>query len=187
MADHQIALFLFVGLLAFAGSLVIAFWLLAVIRGARSRSWPVVEGHIQSSLTETRSETSDEGRVTVYRPRVRYTYTVGRTDYSSERIDFSDKDCPTASKQSSDRIVDSYPPGDAIRVHYNPKNPQQSVLKSGVATDASFYWAPIVGITYYGIGLGLATLSHSSIVWAVICGASCLGAAAGGARPKSRS
>ena len=180
MAD-KIALCLFVGLFPFAGSLVIAMWLLAVTRGARSRSWPVVEGRVQSSWAETKSEITDEGsRVTVHRPHIRYTYAVGRTDYSCERIDFNVGENYTCrSRDSAERIVGSYHYGDRISIHYNPKNPQQSVLKAGVVTDTGFYLAPILGTIYYGGGLLLATLWHGALMWAVIIGASCLGAAVG--------
>lgn len=57
-------------------------------------------------------------------------------------------------------------------------------MKAGVVTDAGFYWALIVGITYYCIGLGLATLFQSSLTWAAVFGASCLGAAVGLHEPK---
>jgi hypothetical protein len=53
-----------------------------------------------------------------------------------------------------------------------------------VVTDTGFYLAPILGTIYYGGGLLLATLWHGALMWAVIIGASCLGAAVGLHEPK---
>jgi uncharacterized protein DUF3592 len=100
-------------------------------RELRARSWPTTEAHIVSVATSDDSTGWLEGLRTLrpaaeMRYHVSYDYTVGGADYSGSRIGMR----PGAARVAGQR--DRFAVGRSFNVHYNPNNPDDSVIDARV-------------------------------------------------------
>ncbi len=109
------------------------------------KKWPVTTGVIVSSKVVGKR---------AFRPDIKYKYTINNKSYSdttflhvpgfggrSNRLDAAEK------------IVQGFPPGTSVTVHYNPTNPQQSVLKANPWY--SIYLQLAFGATLFACGVFL--------------------------------
>lgn len=85
-----------------------------------SHDWPTVEGVVTESEVRRR-----KGRK---KHRFTYSYEVNHQFFDSKRITFMGK----VFRASAQTLVDKYPEGSKIGVHYAPDHPQISVLETGV-------------------------------------------------------
>ncbi|WP_395745755.1 DUF3592 domain-containing protein [Prosthecobacter sp.] len=111
---------------------------------AKARSWPTVQGTIHAKDVWTRSGrhgTAD------YIPTLRYFYVLNGSSYTSEKIRHDSMGA--ASKARALQIISAYSVGMPATVHYDPKNPSNSVLEVG-----DFYG----GTARSAIGLGFCLL-----------------------------
>lgn len=100
-------------------------------REMRARSWPTTEAHIVSVATSDDSTGWLEGFPTLRpavetRYHVAYDYTVGGADYTGSRIGTR----PAAARVAGQR--DRFAVGRSFNVHYNPSNPEDSVIDARV-------------------------------------------------------
>jgi hypothetical protein len=116
---------------------------LFVLRTAlRSERWPVASGRIVSSTATGHFFGLHECRVDVA-----YEYEINGTRYSSTWVDFGtlafsagvdgrEEGLPRSESCSHyfqvRAVLDSYPVGAIIRVHYDPNNPRRAVLQPGL-------------------------------------------------------
>ncbi len=115
--------------------------------GKASTSWPTTEGIILESrvIESTTVSTTRRGHITssiTYTPHVVYRYRVAGKSYKSDRI------CFGALDESTWSIVNRYPVGKKVKVHYNPKDPGDSVLEPGSMLSGNLIF----------IGMGLVTV-----------------------------
>ena len=96
------------------------------IQGRQSLSWPLAEGTIISAQA-SRSRSSD-GQ-SDYAPTITYTYTVASNTYNGTRIRFAAVGGGDYSETRA--ILDKYPAGRPLSVHYNPARPAEAVLEPG--------------------------------------------------------
>lgn len=90
----------------------------------KRRSWNQVEGTVLSvRITGDRASLPE----VVYRFVANHTVHVDSTDLETPAFGGKTKKYDTAKK-----IISSYPPGSSVTVYYNPSDPLQSVLSSGV-------------------------------------------------------
>lgn len=98
--------------------------------GRASANWPVAPGAVtQSYLRKVKS-----------RHTISYSYTVDGREYTGTRKQFG---------QSARRTIADLrdvKTGDAVKVHYNPKDPAQSTLKTGAHPNVYFFW--VLGLTF---------------------------------------
>ncbi|MDG9924616.1 MULTISPECIES: DUF3592 domain-containing protein [unclassified Pseudomonas] len=91
-----------------------------------SREWPTVEGVITEShitrTTEQRSSVRYE-----YEVRVQYSYNVDGVGYTSDRLRI--RRTRYSWETNAQRELAEYPVGQRVRVYYNPKEPERSLLK----------------------------------------------------------
>ncbi|WP_171016367.1 DUF3592 domain-containing protein [Pseudomonas sp. F(2018)] len=91
-----------------------------------SREWPTTEGVITEShitrTTEQRSSMRYE-----YEVRVRYSYSVDGVSYSGDRLRIRRN--RYSWETNAQRELAEYPVGQRVRVYYNPKEPERSLLK----------------------------------------------------------
>jgi Protein of unknown function (DUF3592) len=87
--------------------------------GKQSESWPTVQG----TLVSESSATTKKKRIHVF-----YEYQVKGVNYRSSRVNFQDD------KDSKKKIRDKYTVGDSLTVHYDPDDPEKSVLTPGNTT-----------------------------------------------------
>ena len=127
--------------LAVAGVAVFFFGLWRMRQAARTRRWPTVQGTILSSTTASRqgppppplaSEDEDAERPpqTLYRPLVKYSYSVDGRSYTSETLG------PDDVEHSSERLAREhaarYAPGAPVTVYYDPDDPARAYLEPGI-------------------------------------------------------
>ncbi len=89
--------------------------------------WPEAEGRILSTMYELNFEAYDEHH------NVKYTYTVSETEYINRKISFMKNSYyfwDMSSREQYNRPY--YEKGDVVTVYYDPKDPEESVLKKGI-------------------------------------------------------
>ncbi|HEX3071102.1 MAG TPA: DUF3592 domain-containing protein [Thermoanaerobaculia bacterium] len=100
-----------------------------------SREWPQAEGTIVvSDLQRSR----DEGGY-MYRSEVTYVYTVAGHEHAGSRARFGDSLALSWSAPAV-RVVQQYKVGSRVLVRYNPRDPDESVLETGM-NGFVFAWA----------------------------------------------
>ena len=107
------------------------------------KQWPIITATvIKSEVAGTRA----------FHPEITYRYEIANRNYESTTdlyiAGFGGK---RSRRDTAAKIVADYPPGSQIRVHYNPRQPQESLLKSGPFW--SDYMQFSLGITLASIGL----------------------------------
>jgi hypothetical protein len=83
-----------------------------------------------------------------------YKYDVDGVAYAGQRIHVRDVSEPAAMAQS---IIQSYPHGEPVRVHFNPKIPAESMLRPGVYW-YSFAW---LALSVLAVAVGVALFVHA--------------------------
>ena len=112
-----------VGILSWGGVLV--------AEARESAAWPTTPGTITEAKVATRHATTGNNapRIT-YVPSVRYTYRVDGAPYQGNRIQIVSRSFDNRGK--ADVRVDRYRRNKAVVVHYDPENPNRSVLQPGM-------------------------------------------------------
>ncbi len=169
MQTQRPLLGLFLGLLVASGGWFVAFSVGKPIRdkAAASTAWPTADGRITRSELE---RVREEGR-TMYSVDVAYDYAVAGEAFSGERVWFGD-DFRSSSITTWRRLVDRYPVGTAVQVHYDPADPGDSVLEPGATWSGSVIY--LIGLGMLVVG-GLILLSSllplAVMVAAILAGA----------------
>ena len=96
-----------------------------------SREWPTTEGvntasHITSSH-KTSTEKGWHGDRYHYEVRVQHAYEVDGVSYNGNRLRIQPN--KYSSEKNAQRELAEYPLGQRVRVYYNPKEPERSLLK----------------------------------------------------------
>ncbi len=108
------------------GVLVLWHSLHQIRRGRAAESWPTVAGQIDNHYLSRLAILSSSRRFT-------YTYSVGGSQFSGHRIWFGSDIAFRLPSPARTWLGESYLPGSQVRVAYNPDDPQDSVLKTGVS------------------------------------------------------
>ena len=103
--------------------------------GYSSKDWKTTQGVVVESRLVDNGRSKTGGRNN--KPVIEYSYDVERVSYTSDRILFG---------IASDEWVEKYPEGTAVTVAYNPLQPSQSTLNTGVHYSA--WIAPLIGIAF---------------------------------------
>jgi uncharacterized protein DUF3592 len=112
--------------------------------GVRSETWPTTTGQVLESALE---RVPGHGRVApAYRAHFRYRYEVVGHTYVGDRTSFGRLSLGTGEGRA-ESLVRQYPAGTAVEVHYDPAQPNESVLQVG------WTWSAVVRVS-----LGIATL-----------------------------
>jgi uncharacterized protein DUF3592 len=114
------SLFIAIGLVAVG----IGIWILS--KSLRSEHWPVTDGIIQS--TEMKSHEGSKGGTT-YSADVTYTYQVAGTGYTGDKVSIGQM---SSSSEYARGILNRYPVGKKVSVHYSPGDPSDAVLETGI-------------------------------------------------------
>jgi len=153
---------------------------LSLFRGIKSKSWPSMMGEITSSQVLEYWDTDTETRTTslCHKAQIRYRYPVGVSFYESERVNSGQITGGDQGKKHSERLVAKYYEGQKVRVYYNPKNPQLSVIEPGVAFNFEFYLEVILGFIIMPACIFLVywTSPSTTVPWVTFGFSLCLGA-----------
>lgn len=133
-----------IGLLVVVGLTLLLMGLGARSKYVHAERWPSVRGQvIESRVDDTILED----------PRLIFTYSyyTHEREFRSSRISFSAN--PT-SRKGLDNIVSTYPPGSTVDVHFDPSNPEDSVLINTLGNR----WIPfvVIGIVLIAVAAGLS-------------------------------
>ena len=104
-------------------------------KASGARNWNTTDGRILSSYVERRRRVSGTGSTSSLYPVIAYEYHVDGQRYQGHRINFG-SEVGSSFASMTQGVVDKYPPGSAVSVHYNPEIPTQAVLEktAGVST-----------------------------------------------------
>jgi hypothetical protein len=103
-------------------------------------SWPSVPGKIvKSEVEEYQERDDDDGRTTwhtAYRPAVEYAYAVNGREHRGNQINYAMT--VSAGQGYAEKVAAKYPVGSEVDVHYDPKNPSTSALRTAGAAGATW-------------------------------------------------
>jgi hypothetical protein len=129
-----------------AGAVVLFVGVRDVIRARESVTWPTVGGHVVGSwMAELKNKS--------YLTGILYDYRLSGVTYTSDRILFEDYGLGDAGFPHAQAIMNRYPRGISVQVHYNPQSPGVSVLETGIK--GQIYEVLLVGLLLFGSGCGL--------------------------------
>lgn len=130
------------------GGLVLFFGVRNILHAGASTSWPTVSGVVRDSGVE--SESGENGAT--YHARIWYEYTADGIKHSGSRVAFGDYG--SSDPSHAQNIVNRYPVGMGVTVHYLSSNPDESVIETGVKSQA--YFVPMGGLVFLTMGLLMA-------------------------------
>ncbi len=148
----------------------------AVEQGSASVEWPTAQATVVRSKVTTSSSDGD----TMYSADVAYKYTVDGREYESNVVRFGG-DFSSSESSGAHRIVNEYPEGMTIAVHYSPEEPAVATIETGT------HW---FGHLAWWIGIGAMLLGACLLAGFVVklfLGVGILAGAAVGAIGKSPS
>ncbi len=141
-------------------------WNLRTIRrGLSSSSWPTAPGVIERSRVDSGYDT-DHG--TMYSASIAYHYTIDGKRYRGSTIQFGRKGLSVSWSSVENRLIETYPEGRCVDVHYKPSRPKVSTLKTGV--NGSAWFALLICLALSG-GLGFICARELLLQFTVPLGA----------------
>jgi hypothetical protein len=115
-------------LLASIGFFTVAGYLARqLLRGDSTRHWPTAEGEVIESLVDEEASRGTK----FYRPDISYRYRVHDVEYTCSRLYFGGPQ-QTSLRILAERWVNRFPPGARVQVRFNPLDPLDAVLVTGV-------------------------------------------------------
>ncbi len=96
-----------------------------LVKSLRSKHWPVTDGVILSA--EMKSHSGEHGDT--YSAEVTYSYQVGGVGYVGNKISIGQMSSSTSYAQG---ILNRYPVGKKVSVHYSPADSSKAVLETGI-------------------------------------------------------
>jgi len=103
-------------------------------KSSRTRKWPRAEGTVVSAeeLQHQRQLPQESGGGTRihYEARIHYEYSVGRVHIGSTVVRLGPTE--TSNEKQVQATLARYLPGQTVQVAYNPKDPTESVLETGL-------------------------------------------------------
>jgi hypothetical protein len=133
---------------------VIFIGIIPMYKNITSMNWPTITASIASSTVE-KIDTHQKVRF-AYKPLIIYTYTINDKSYSGNTRTFGE--AALGNPSLAQLVVSEYPLGESIKIHYNPTNPEESVIEAGF----SYY---NLGAIFIGLLLtlgGLITMKYKT-------------------------
>jgi len=130
---------LFFVLFAILGCAILFSGILGIERGGAIKGWPTTDGIVTDSYVQSVHH-GGRSPYTSHSPMLTYDYIVNGDSYRSTKHAPSHG---TDSLASAEAILEEYPVGTTVLVHYDPGNPADSVLETAI--DADTMAAPFIG------------------------------------------
>jgi hypothetical protein len=125
-----------------------------------SAAWPTAHGKVRAcGVIEQRGAKGGH----TYRSNILYEYTVAGARHQGSVVQFGSMDM--AAEAAAQKILDPYPVGSVVTVHYNPDNPKIAALETSPA--AAQYrlklvkWTLLMGLGIYVALVGFALYAMS--------------------------
>lgn len=114
-----------------------------------ARRWATVDGEIHfARVIEEDDMTADVGGKR-YRADVRYCYTVNGVEHTGSRRQLIVLE--SLSRAHAQEVVQHYPPGHRVRVHYDPANPADAALEVPTRSIVPVLFI-LAGVVISGVG-----------------------------------
>lgn len=136
----------FTSIFILIGAAVLFFGVRSVLRANASSGWPTTPGTIVSSTV--RQSSGKNGGVT-YQAEVLFRYTAGGAPRLSHNVAYGNYGSSDPSHAQD--IVNKYPPGSQVAVHYSSTDPSEAVVEPGVHSQALFL--PGFGLIFLAAGI----------------------------------
>lgn len=113
-----------------------------------SEKWPQASANIVSTFVKTESAKQKDRDVLYYSPAISYQYEVAGRKFNGDTVQF---DPPRSQNQHEIyALINSIPVGTEIQVHYNPANPETSVIIPGFSEGQMFHYGILACIILGG-------------------------------------
>lgn len=122
-------------------------------KASASSGWPSTQGEVVVSMVDKTTQTTNSNVKWIYQPILKYDYEIDGVAYSGDRIRFTSFSISHKKEHKAKREISAYPVGKSVQVFYNPQNPSDSVLETGVGSRV-----------YMGFGVGILMLFVGSIM-----------------------
>jgi len=119
--------------------------------GQASKVWPTVQGGVIHSKVITSHNSKGK---THYSADVQYAYRTGGKEYKSNKIEATAGTSSSSDSSGAYEVVNQYPVGRTVSVHYDPVKPWVAVLQPGIAQ--STYWLFGIGGLFMFLGAWVA-------------------------------
>ena len=144
---------------AAGAGVVYAGWL-GLAKARASTGWPTAPGTVVASSVERREHSGSKGGKSVtYEAAVLYEFPVDGATYNGNRVAYGDYGSSSASHARG--IVNRYPKGSAVTVHYRPGSPEECLLEPGVKGQTLVL--PGIGLVFLFAGLFMAVVIPRSM------------------------
>lgn len=136
--------------LALVGAVFVVISVRSRKKAEQSMKWPTVQGTVISSIVREQKDYDHEDHHVnyTYEPYVEYEYAVGGTPMSGHKLSFG---ANSFDHQTARRVVERYPSGESVIVHYNPAKPGEAVLETKAAGGTLFL---VAGIAMIALAVG---------------------------------
>jgi hypothetical protein len=132
------------------GSALYSFKQISLAKG--SLNWPAVPATVVSSEVKATERVGEKKRVyTTYSANIAFRFTLNGKEFNSNMVMVDQP--PKTFATDAQALVQKYPAGSSAMAHYNPQNPTEAVLETGVAR--STYVAFVFGLVVAALGIGL--------------------------------
>jgi len=121
----------------------VGIWLLT--KSLRAEHWPVTDGIVQSA--EMKSHSDEHGNTTCS-AAVTYSYQVAGATYTGDKVAIGQM---SGSAEYAQGILNHYPVGKKISVHYLPGDPSDAVLETGIHGGIWICFGVGTAFTLFGI------------------------------------
>lgn len=126
-----------VGAMALGMVVLLGVGLKNVGRGAMSSGWPIAEAVVSKveMTSQTTRDTRRQSSTTTYHANLTFRYAVNGREYTTDQVRWGQT---LGSGDPTEAVVLalSYPEGRRVRVHYNPSQPDEAVVKPGLTGSA---------------------------------------------------
>ena len=147
-------IFIGIGVLLLLGAgLAYLFRQRTAAKQAASVTWPTVQGEVTRAWVHS---FRDNNQNLQYMARVKFAYEVQGQRYESERIAWGGRGSSVVSTEAQ-TVVDRYPTGSRVPVHFNPQKPKEAVLEpseTGGLSMLTWTWVglAVVGVLFIAVG-----------------------------------
>lgn len=117
-----------------------------LVRAMASPSWPATRGVVTHSSVELRSG----GRSgSTYYAEISYAFAVEAKTFTGGRVSFGDYG--SSFRSHAQGVVDQYPEGREVTVHYKKEDPKICVIEPGIRFWSFF--TPMLGLIFLAVGI----------------------------------
>ncbi len=127
-----------------AGAATLYFGVHGIILANASAKWPTARGKVLESKVEQHSDSDG----TTYHAEILYEFSVEDVIFKGNRVSYGDYG--SSSPSHANRVVNNYPKGKKVEIHYMPEKPEECLLEPGLKGQSFFM--PLFGLIFFGVG-----------------------------------